>query len=511
MMMTSPLQKFLSIRLGNFRRSEAGSIALWVAAAMPVILGGAALSVDASRLYNMDQDLQSAADAFARAGAAELDQRSDSIARATNAVATLVENEQKTGADGRGNVRVKKLRYLKSVPAKDYMDVSADQITNDPSEARYVEVEVVPERVSTMFPQGVVRSITSVELGAVSTAGFSQDVCGVAPVFICNPFELSTKTSIYEAMEDPSFRRRQIEFKTQGPNAQYSAGNFGYLDPFEGNSGAKKIKDAIAIDHPDDVCLSQSKGVKLRPGSINSASQAFNVRFDMYDGPYKSKINDPAFAPAANVVKGYSTGGNGSGKNACNAKPDASAFGMPRDDSFSTPEYSPISLEQLGSGNWDFVEYMRVNHNYRPYITIDNTTYRLDYVNKQSFPSEPPSRYSIYRWEIDNNRIPGALAYGTNAQSPEEGTPQCHKYGAHSDPEIDRRVISVAVLNCGEIEASGQSMNGRTDYLPVETFVKVFITEPMANGQDGTLYGEIIGPVVQGEDKAAQDKIALTR
>ncbi len=509
--MTSPLQTFLLKQFLHFRQSEGGSVALWAAAAMPVVLGGAALSIDASRLYNMDQDLQSAADAFARAGAAELDQRSDSIARATNAVATLVENEQKTGADGRGNVRVKKIRYLKSVPPKDYMEIPADQITNVPSEARYVEVEVMPERVSTMFPQGVVRNITSVELGAVSTAGFSQDVCGVAPVFICNPFELSTTTSIYEAMEDPSFRRRQIKFKAQGPNAQYSPGNFGYLDPFEGNSGARKIKDAIAIDRPDDICMSKSKGVKLRPGSINSASQAFNVRFDIYDGPYKSKINDPAYAPAANVVKGYALSGKGKSKNACNATPNSAAFGMPRDDKFSVPEDSAVGLEQLGTGNWDFVEYMRINHNYMPYIKIEGVTYRLDYRRNRSYPSAPPSRYAMYRWEIDNNCVPGSLTYGNKAQTPEEGLPQCHKSGAHSDPDIDRRIITVAVLNCDEIQASGQKMNGRTGYLPVETFVKVFLTEPVGKGKDGTLYGEIVGPVVQGEDEAAFDQVSLTR
>lgn len=481
-------------------------MALWAAALLPVLMGGAALSVDATRLYNMDQDLQSAADAFARAGAAELDQRSDSLVRSNRAVNSLVNNEQKFTSTGRANVRVNSIRYLKSIPAKDYESISSDQVTTDPSQAKYVEVEVMPERVSTMFPQGFVRSITSVELGAVSTAGFSQDVCGVAPVFICNPFELSTTTSIYEAMEDPSFRRRQIQFKTQGPNARYSPGNFGYLDPFEGNSGASKIKDAIAIDTPD-VCLSKSKGVKLRPGSINSASQAFNVRFDMYEGPYKQVKNDPAYAPAANVVKGYTPKKN----DVCKLEPDSSAFGMPRDEAFHCPSDSNNGLEQLGTGVWDFVKYMRVNHNNMRAITIEGVTYRLDYQRNRFSPSEPPSRYAMYRWEIDNNCVPGSLTYGNNAQTPEEGLPQCHATGPHTDPNIDRRVITVAVLNCGAIEASGEKMNGRTDYLPVETFVKVFLTEPMGNGNDGTLFGEIIGPVIQGEDVTARDQVSLTR
>ena len=504
--MTFPLHTLLKSKLISLSGNSSGALAVWAAAAMPVLLGGAALSVDATRLYNMDQDLQSAADAFSKAGAAELDQRGDSLVRANRAIASLIDNEQKFAVDGRSDVRVNSIRFLKSIPDKDYQAITPDQITTDPSQAKYVEVAVAPENVSTMFPQGLVRSITSVELEAVSTAGFSQDVCGVAPVFICNPFELSTTTTIYEAMDDPDFRRRQIQFKTQGSNARYSAGNFGYLDPFEGNSGANKIKDAIAIDTPD-VCVSKSKGVKLRPGSINSASQAFNVRFDMYEGSFKNAKNDPAYAPAANVVKGYTPKKN----DVCKIEPDSNAMGLPRDEAFHTPPASAAALQQYGNGNWDFVEYMRVNHNYMRSISIEGVTYYLDYYNKRSVPATPPSRYAMYRWEIDNNCVPGSLTYGNRTLSPEEGTPQCHKTGPHTDPDIDRRIITVAVLNCGEIEASGEKMNGRTDYLPVETFAKVFITEPMQSGNENTLFGEIIGPVVQGEDGNSRDHVSVSR
>lgn len=54
-------------------------------------------------------------------------------------------------------------------------------------------------------------------------------------------------------------------------------------------------------------------------------------------------------------------------------------------------------------------------------------------------------------------------------------------------------------------------MNGRTDPLPVETFVKVFLTEPMGNGQDNDIWGEIVGPVVQGRDSVSNDQIAVVR
>ena len=54
-------------------------------------------------------------------------------------------------------------------------------------------------------------------------------------------------------------------------------------------------------------------------------------------------------------------------------------------------------------------------------------------------------------------------------------------------------------------------MAGRTDSLPVETFVKVFVTEPMGQGKDNVLWGEIVGPVVQGVDSVSNDQITVVR
>ena len=143
-------------------------------------------------------------------------------------------------------------------------------------------------------------------------------------------------------------------------------------------------------------------------------------------------------------------------------------------------------------------------------ITIEGTTYKINFAKETMTPSYPPSRYDIYRWEIENNCVPGPKTYGNFSNSPEEGTPTCHASGPSQTVE-DRRTLHVAVLNCGEIEDSGTSMAGRTDPLPVETFVKVFLTEPMGQGPDNVMWGEIIGPVIQGEDSASNDQIALAR
>lgn len=492
----------LAASLKSFTSATSGSIAIWGALTAPLIISGGALSVDVARIYNLDNELQTASDALARVGAAELDQRPDSLSRATRAMQTLVRNDQRFSKDGKSQVEIDVIRYLKSLPPNDYEIITNENVTTAFDEAIFVEVKVKPVTVNTLFPARFVSTITSVKLHALSVAGFDQTICGTAPVFICNPAEGRSR-SIYALMDDPSFRRSQFKLiSSGGRNAQYGPGNFGYLDPFGGNSGASVITDAIAIDKTN-VCYSKSAGVRLRPGAIASARQGFNTRFDIYEGAFKRKSTDIRYAPAANVVKGYA------GKNSCSSSPDPSAIGMPKDDCFESGNCSNAN-GQMGTGNWNFLDYMRINHNFMNQITIEGVTYKLDYDANRLTPPTPPSRYALYRWEIDNDSIPGLRTYGKFANSPEEGTPTCHASGP-STAVADRRIVHAAVLNCGALEASGVSMAGRADPLPVETFVKVFLTQPMEQGKDNIIWGEIVGPVVQGRDEESEDQIALAR
>ncbi len=474
-----------------------GAIAVWVALLLPALVGSLALSVDVSRMYNLEQELQIAADAFARAGAAELDQRSDAIERAQRAVANLVENSQKFGEDGGAEVIAQNIRFLHDLPNNDYEIPGPDYMTTDPYKAAYIEVEVVPVTVKAIFSRALASSITKVTLDARSIAGTENGICGGAPIFVCNPYEDSAN-SIYAAMETLEFQRRLIEFKT--PRRQqdpFGPGNFGFLDPF-GNGDKSKIEDAIAFNKPP-ICFGKG-GVNLETGNIASLSKAMNTRFDMFDGKFKKVSTDPNYAPAANVTKGYSG-------SACSASPDENAMGLPRDACFETGN-CPYMNGRQGNGDWDFVSYMEVNHNAAQTVNIAGTTYTINYTARTHSPGSPPSRYQVYRWEIDSGSIPGAVSYGTSS-TPEEGTPQCHASGANS-ADIDRRIIYAAVLNCNALEAE-YGMNGAQKSLPVETFAKVFVTEPMGQSNESTIWGEIVGPIVTGQDSVARDRVSVTR
>ncbi len=488
--------------LSGTGRGISGAVAVWAALSTPVVIAGATLSVDAARIYNVDAELQAAADALSRAGAAELDQRGDSISRSSGAILNLMSHDQKF-ARGTSEIEIDTITYFNDIPTHDYEDIPASSRTNAPGQARYVEVSIKPKKVETIFPSSLIQKITDTTLSAKAVAGMDQVVCGTAPVFICNPME-GKDVSIHEAMETKSFRRQQIKFKTpNNVSDPYGQGNFGWLDPFGGNSGAAKLADAVAIDI-SPACYSQAKGVVTRTGNISSMRHAVNTRFDIYRGSFKSKRSDPRYAPAENVVKGWAPRKT---NKSCTESPSSHALGLPRDTCFSD---GGCTSSRVGDGQWNFSLYMAVNHPGWTRITLEGVTYRRGY-RGQFIPSTPPSRYAMYRWEIDTNCIPGSETYGSKVITAEEGRPQCSTSGPSTTVE-DRRIITAAVLNCGEIEAnSPNGMFRRKDALPVETFVKVFLTEPMGSGQQNTIYGEIVGPVVKGQDREANDMVAVRR
>jgi len=181
---------------------------------------------------------------------------------------------------------------------------------------------------------------------------------------------------------------------------------------------------------------------------------------------------------------------------------------MPRDACFDNGTCSSLN-GNMGNGNWDFLSYMKINHNYMSPITIAGTTYHLNYNSGSVTPSNLPTRFEMYRWEIDNNCVPGALTYGRNAKTPEEGLATCHSTGAYVG-DVDRRVMTVAILNCDELSMNFNMHQDSREKVPAEAFIDVFITEPMGRGNSGGFYGEMVG-TVRGDSTLARDTVAMAR
>lgn len=441
-----------------FSRAKDGAVLAWLAILVPVLLGLGTLAVDMSRLFSLQTQLQNAADALALSGAAELNGSSSSITRSTNAINNLVVNNQRFGANGIGQVSVSTIRFMQTLPASDATAISNANLTTDPTLARYVEVQVSPVSMNFILP--FFSGVASATTGARATAGLCEALCQSTPMFICNPWEGSGMT-LQQAANDPAQLRRLVDLKAGGGgNNQYTAGNYGYLQPIA--NGASALEHAIAQVTPAS-CAAMQDGVSVRPGQVNSADRGFNVRFDQYSGNLNGDKNDPNYRPARDVMS------------------------FPRDTCFATNTCSPLGSagSRIGAGDWDFVAYMQTNHSSISSATIGGVTYTINYSAHTFAPaSQRPSRYSVYRWEIDTNHIPAA------------GVPTRYTGGLLSDTP-DRRILYVAVLNCQSLTQQGLLTGGNSGpAVPPIAYARFFLTEQTS----GDVYGEFNGIVEPGSD-----------
>ena len=92
--------------LAALLRAEQGVIAVALAIMLAAIIGMMALAVDLGRAWNLQTELQNAADAAALAGATQLDNKPGAILRARLAaqtsVSALSENGQRFATDSAG-------------------------------------------------------------------------------------------------------------------------------------------------------------------------------------------------------------------------------------------------------------------------------------------------------------------------------------------------------------------------------------------------------------------------
>lgn len=469
--------------LRRFVQDRRGAIIIYVALVLPVLMGGAVLAVDASRYFTLQTFLQKGSDSLALAAAAELDRKPDAFTRANRAIANLVSNDHRFSNSGYAAVAVDTVRFLSALPGSDATPIGSGLVTTDPTQARFVEVTVSPQTLTTLFPANFLGASNTATATARAVAGFDAAVCQFTPMFMCNPFE-GSGINLFDAVKNPAIRRRQVVLRKKGGNdAQYAAGNYGFLQPPGGQMGANVIREMIGMARPP-ACFIQN-GVNLRPGFIASADQGLNVRFDMYDGPFNSMKSDPNFRPAKNVRKGYSG-------NACNqtADDDNTSYSELPDDKCMASGTCPHMGGRMGDGVWDIDGYKTTNN-------LDS----LPYSNVN-----PASRYDVYRHEIENNLV------NTPSVGGEVGAPQCYAGGTLND-DPDRRILYIAALNCAEHNVADDNSGNSGPPVPVAAFVKMFLTRPVSQGPDQDIYAELVDVVEPGTagNSVARDIVQLYR
>jgi hypothetical protein len=479
-----PMVRFLR----RLVRDEGGAVLIYVSIGLTVFMGFAALVIDGGRLFAVDTEMQSAADALALAGAAELDGTTDAQERATLAMANLVQNDQRF-ADGAHAITGFTPRFLSELPDDD-LPLSDATVAVGDEDSRFVEVRLTNRDVGSIFATAI-GGEDETEISAVAVAGFTSAVCQFTPLFMCNPYE-DTGESLLDKVGDPAEQRKLIELKRSGSGASYDPGNFGFLDSVSDDTS---FRNSLAKIDPG-ACF-RSDGVNTKPGSTVSARQPLNTRFDLWEGSFNNPSkyrNNALYRPARNVTKGMVAPNSGQ---VCNPDPQPTAMAFPVDSTFNA--------NRMGNGDWggaaQFDLYWSTNH---PGVT-NPWTY-----------SDRPSRYDVYRWEIDNDEIPDNWDLSPKG---EDGNPQCSSSAVNDTP--DRRVIYAAVINCNEHDSLLNGGSGRD--IPVVAFVKMFMALPMSKtpghdkndesvAADNTLYVEMIDIVKPGVDDAVvHDIVQLYR
>lgn len=438
------------------------------------VLGTGGLILDFGRVWNSQSELQAFADHAALVAAGELDGNPDSITRANNALAQLISDRQAyVSQDATLDSTDLQVTFLRDLPADDTDDDFSPFVTTDPALAQYVRVVVNPHTVSTIFANALLavsgNGQVDLNVGAAAVAGYTQYVCDISPLMFCPP----------NGMDRETLRSwlpgRQIRLKAQN---FWGPGAFGLLDVnFDENGpcgtpnqGANFFRCAVAVERSITRCFSR-RGVDVRPGqAVGPSESGLNTRFDIYATSLKSSRNDPDFAPAPNVVRGFKPSGGGSCVN--NNPTPSNVAPLPRAQCLLDENCSGPSVRFSSSQTVEEIQRAAyVQQNYTDVGMADKT-------------NGANSRYQMYRNEIDNSV--GADILDTSAGLEESGRPTCSS-NMSSDP--DRRVLVAAAVDCSGLPP------GNASNVPVIDFYRIFMTNIAGEPDPSDVWVEVIDHV----------------
>lgn len=508
-------------------RSDSGAVAPTIGISLFALIAAGGLAFDYSRMATMDTELQNAADQAALAAATQLDGKTNARSRATSAAQTLVSNLTLMANDDVGT------RVISVPTVTFYVDKPRTNVATTDAEANFVLVTVgTREAFFALTP--IVAALSSGQLAASAYAGLGSALCKVPPVMICNPEETATNTDF----NGNALIGKGLRLVSVGSTGGWAPGNFGYLDTHGLSNGAPGLREALGWSPPPGDCQPES-GVDTKPGATVSVTDALNTRFDVYDGNASCPSGGDC-PPARNTVKDLirpAPSGNGNGGNACalhnsgwqeSSRPylPTSAttpltatellpanrplsMGHPRDMCHAVSQTGACSGAHIGDGLWDRNAYFTVN-----YPSLTNWQSVIDaYLTSAGatgYSNSNVTRYQVYNWEMANAATTidvarTASGSGNNALNA-YGAPICSPPGVTPGPtSVDRRRLSVAVVNCLE-----EDVNGNSTALPVKDWLEVFLVEPSVSRtrtHQGDIYVEVIGVTSSGTAGATTGQV----
>ena len=375
-------------------------------------------------------------------------------------------------------------------------------------------------------------------------ASLGSAICKTPPVMICNPQESTDPT--FTTANYVGFGIKLVSVGNGG--GTWAPGNFGYLNSSGGSNGAPGLRQALGWAAPPGNCIA-SNGVSTKPGASVSVTDALNTRFDIYDS--NQACTGSGYCPASiNSTKDVTRKASANAGVGCTQTNGTNGWNLPTNYYGSTltlPSSATVALttantpasmghprdmchavasgaagacaSPVGNGLWDRDAYFRANY------VRSNSTYWTGGTGGGTWQNNTglspsvavtaanyASRYNIYKWEIANRgtTVDGVSVLGSRIVSGSSGPdaqtsyglPQCSNpqgYGTGTIPGIstvDRRRISVAVVNC-----TVNGVNGNSTNVPVQKWMEAFLVEPSINRARtaaGDVYIEVIGETTSG-------------
>lgn len=517
----------------GFWASESAATAALYALALPALVAVTGIGFDYARIASLDSELQNAADHAALAGATQLDQSSGSMQRAVDAArGGLVSNSTLFANDGAGTtVAVPDTNvffYETRTNAEDGTSpLNRTDTTND-LKAKFIRVAVAT-RTAEYALTPVVGAFSG-DIDAEAVAGIGAALCRTPPLMICNPAETSGNADTELPFNPDAFKGDGLLAKGGG-GSFWAPGNFGFLDTIPGSGGGTPdLRKALGWDIPPGECISQSANdaVDTSPGNKTDIADSINTRFDIYNGSTACPTGGNCSA-SVNSAKDLThpdslTGsqacklGNSGWKETAGSKylPGSNAalpvtntpisMGHPRDICHSTATNTCTGGGPFGDGYWDRDAYFRTHYRRTNGTYWTNADWQFNTGLAQETGTRPsyPTRYDVYLWEIENRGdiIDDVTVLAGPNSNFAYGGPVCSSgvgYGTGTVPDdttADRRVLSVAVINC-----IAHNVRGNSKSVPVREFMDVFLVQPSLNRgrtQKDEIYAEIIGRTKSG-------------
>jgi Flp pilus assembly protein TadG len=535
-------------------RNTDGAVAPTIALSLVGLIAAGGIAFDYSRLASLDTELQDAADQAALAAATQLDRQPNATARAIAATQSLVTNQTRfandgvgitvetgqSGTDASGNAIVRVRFYSNKTDAEADTNSFLSTATGADASAKFVKVQVTARKANYALTP-IARVFTSGVIGGEATAGLGSAICKVPPLMMCNPQE-NVDPANPLAFNVGTYKGVGVRLVQGGGNGSgaWVPGNFGYLESSLG-SGANALAYSLGANSPPGDCLA-GDGVTTKPGANTSATDAINTRFDIYESsPCTLSTCSPSNNVRKDVVRpnngstnfGFKTGNDPwdlpsveylpSGTGAY-ASPYPTSMGMPRDTCHSVSAAgtcAPVvsgNGSRIGNGTWDRDLYFFVNHKSEypgttppsapdgTWKTIPSLKAYAEGIGYTTTGSNPTigniTRYDVYKWEIQANSLAAHLDHQVTppgkGKAPVDynnyATPQATAGLPASTNQPDRRLISMAVINCAQQDLHGQGTN-----VVVAKWVELFLVEPSLD-RTRTSKGDIYIEVVRETD-----------